>query len=227
MAQVPDSRRAILEMLKRNGTATIAQLAEELELTGEGVRQHLLQLQREGFVEAKGKATTERPARTGRPATYYQLTVAGEHRFPKRYDVLAMALMDAVSDELGADGAIRVLARVTDTLVHHDEPKVDALPLEARVEVLKNWYGAGDQYMELERVVDGYRLIERNCPFINVAMQRPALCSISINSLSRLLGVRVAREESFQRGYGRCVFRVFAQEPIDANAREFKLEAEA
>src|SRR2546423_5686837 len=224
MAQVPDSRRAILELLKRNGTATIAQLADELQLTGEGVRQHLLQLQREGLVEAKGKAIGERP-RTGRPATYYQLTVAGEHRFPKRYDVLAMALMDAVSEELGSDGAVRVLARVTDMLVHHDEPKVDELPLDARVEVLKNWYGAGDQYMQLERVADGYRLIERNCPFINVAMQRPALCSISINSLTRLLGVRVTREESFQRGFGRCVFRVAAHEPVDATTWEFKLEA--
>src|SRR5437868_14488937 len=115
MTQVPDNRRAILELLKRNGMASIAQLAGELQLTGEGVRQHLLQLQREGFVEAKGKATTERPARTGRPATYYPLTVAGEHRFPKRYDVLAMALMDAVSDQLGADGANRDLPRLTGT----------------------------------------------------------------------------------------------------------------
>jgi len=83
MSQVPDSRRAILELLKRAGVLTIAQLADSLQLTGEGVRQHLLQLQREGLVEAKGKSSGDRP-RTGRPATYYQLTVAGEHRFPTR-----------------------------------------------------------------------------------------------------------------------------------------------
>lgn len=225
MTQVPDSRRAILELLKRNGTATIAQLADELALTGEGVRQHLLQLQREGFVEAKGKATGERP-RTGRPATYYQLTVAGEHRFPKRYDVLATALIDAMSDEFGAEAANRVMARVTDKLVHDDEPKVAQRSLEQRIEVMKNWYGPGDQYMEVEPADGGYRLIERNCPFINVAMQRPALCSISVNSLTRLLGVRVTREESFQRGYGRCVFRIHAQEPVNPNAWEFRLEGD-
>lgn len=225
MSQVPDSRRSILEFLKWNGAATIAQLSEKLELTGEGVRQHLLQLQREGFVEAKGKATSE-PHRTGRPATYYQLTVAGEHRFPKRYDVLATALMDAIAEELGPEGSKRVLARVTDKLVHTDKPKVDGLSLEDRIEVMKNWYGAGDQYMEVEPTEDGYWLIERNCPFINVAMQRPALCSISVNSLTRLLGVRVAREESFQRGYGRCVFRIFAKQPVDSDRWDFALESD-
>jgi len=223
MSQVPDSRRAILELLKRSGTLTISQLADSLQLTGEGVRQHLLQLQQEGLVEAKGKSSGDRP-RTGRPATYYQLTVAGEHRFPKRYDVLAMALIDAMTDEFGAEAAKNVMARVTDKLVHTDEPKVGGLSLEERIEVMKNWYGAGDQYMEVESVDGDYRMIERNCPFINVAMQRPALCSVSINSLTRLLGVRVTREESFQHGFGRCVFHVHTQEPVESDKWEFTLE---
>ena len=60
----------------------------------------------------------------------------------------------------------------------------------------------------------GYRVIERNCPYLNAAMKRPALCSVTVNSLTRLLGVRVDREERFQNGDGRCVFRVYADEPV-------------
>jgi predicted ArsR family transcriptional regulator len=220
MAQVPDSRRAILEFLKRNGIASISQLAGELALTGEGVRQHLLQLQREGYIEAKAKSASDRP-RTGRPATYYQLTVAGDHLFNKRYDVL-----DAIGEEFGSDAAKRVFARVTDTLVHHDQTKVEGLPLEKRVEAVKDWYGAGDPYMDLETSEDGFLLIERNCPFYNVAMQRPALCAVSVNSLTRLIGARVVREESFQRGFGRCVFRVYTNDPVDSDQWQFKLEGE-
>jgi len=226
MGQVADSRRAILELLKRNGAASISQLANDLHLTGEGVRQHLLQLHREGLIEAKPRATGE-PQRTGRPATYYQLTVAGDHLFTKRYDVLAIAVMDAIGPELGMDAAKRVFARVTDTLVHTDQPKVRDKNLEERVQAVKDWYGQGDPYMDVETTEDGFRLIERNCPFYNVAMQRPALCSISVNSLSRLLGARVVREDSFQRGFGRCVFRVLANEPIDESKWEFKFEGEA
>src|SRR6185295_11902566 len=68
--QLPDSRRAILLALKRQGPSTIAQLAHQLQLTGEAVRQQLLQLQREGWIESRVARGDER-GRTGRPATRY------------------------------------------------------------------------------------------------------------------------------------------------------------
>ena len=199
--------------LKQHGTATIARLADDLGLTGEAVRQQLLQLQREGWVEAavpRGSA----PVRTGRPATGYKLTEAGDHLFPKHYDALAVAVIDAVAEELGGDAALRVLARVCDERVAAAEPALQGLTLVQRVDALKSWYLADDPYMDVARDGDDLLLIERNCPFLNTAMRRPALCSVSVNALTRLLGVRVDRQEKFQNGDGRCVFRVHANEPV-------------
>ena len=222
--QLPDSRRAILLTLKREGPSTIAQLADALQLTGEAIRQQLLQLQREGWIESRIARSEER-GRTGRPATRYSLTEAGDHLFPKNYDLLNVAVMDAVAGELGTDGAKRVLARVCDDRVAAGEASVRGLTLEERVEKLKGFYFETDPYMDSQKVDDGFLLVERNCPFLNTAMRRPMLCSVSVNALTRLLGVRVAREETFQGGAGRCVFRIYANEPVDATA-EFKLEAE-
>jgi predicted ArsR family transcriptional regulator len=95
------------------------------------------------------------------------------------------------------------------------EPRTRGLNLPERVQALKAVYGDGDPYMEVEKVRGGFRLIERNCPFLNVAMERPALCSVTVSALSRLLGVRVVREERFQHGDGRCVFRVLTGEAAD------------
>ena len=81
---MPDSRRAILIALKTQGPSTIAQLAELLALTGEAVRQQLLQLQREGWVESRIARSEER-GRTGRPATRYSLTEAGIRTLPILY----------------------------------------------------------------------------------------------------------------------------------------------
>ena len=211
--------------MKRQGPATIAQLADELQLTGEAVRQQLLQLQREGWIEAKIARSPDR-GRTGRPATSYNLTEAGDHLFPKNYDLLNVAMLDAVASELGPEGAKRVFRRVTDERVATTEATLRGMTLEQRVEVLKNLYFEGDPYMEAEEVSDGFVLIERNCPYLNTAMRRPAFCSISVNALARLLGVRVAREEKFQNGAGRCVFHVYANEPIDSANYEFRLESE-
>lgn len=220
LSQLPESRRAILIALKQRGMATIAQLAEEMKITGEAVRQQLLQLHREGWVEASVEHREH--ARTGRPATTYRLSAEGDHLFPKHYDALAVAVIDAISDEFGDDSLLRVLAHVADDRVQSYAPLRD-LPLAHRVEALRNWYLADDPYMEIERVDGDFRLVERNCPFYNTAMRRPALCSVSVNALTRLLGVRVEREEKFQNGDGRCVFRVHSSEAADANA-PFALE---
>ena len=211
--QLPDSRRAIVVALKERGSATIAQLAPHLGLTGEAVRQHLLQLRQEGWVEAAIDRDTTR-GRTGRPATHYHLTAAGEHLFPKHYDALSVAMLDAVSEELGSDAAVRVLERVSNDRAGVLAPSIEGRTIEEKLDVLKGWYYEDDPYMDFESDGDDYVLIERNCPFYNTAMSRPALCSVSVNALTRLLGVRVARDEKFQDGDGRCVFRVFAQEPV-------------
>ncbi|HSN18470.1 MAG TPA: DNA-binding protein, partial [Gammaproteobacteria bacterium] len=70
----------------------------------------------------------------------------------------------------------------------------------------------------------GYTLVERNCPYLNVAMRMPRLCSVTVSTLIRLLGVRVVREERFQDGHRRCVFRVLADEPMDVKKFRFALE---
>ena len=62
-------------------------------------------------------------------------------------------------------------------------------------------------------------LVERNCPFQNVAMERPKLCSTTVSTLSRLLGVRVERVKTFQGGDGMCAFRVHSDEDIDSDFR--------
>jgi len=203
LAQLPDSRRAILTELKNRGVATIAQLAGVLHLTGEAVRQQLLQLQREGWVSNDVPKGDRR--RTGRPASVFRLTSAGDHLFPKAYDELASNLLAFAGDD--------PLRRLTEARVKAAEASVHDLALAEKVDALKGLYSKDDPYMSVETTRDGYRLIERNCPYLNVAMENPSICTVSIDVLSRLLGVRVEREETFQGGDGRCAFRIFANQP--------------
>ena len=110
-------------------------------------------------------------------------------------------------------------------LWHVDSQLVNVGAEKARMQALKDWYLKDDPHMAVEQVENGYRLIERNCPYINTAMSRPSLCSVSVNALTKALGVRVEREEKFQNGDGRCVFRIHADEPVDEKT-EFRLESE-
>ena len=187
------------------------------------MRQQLLQLQRDGWIEAKIDRGS-RGGKTGRPATRYTLTDAGDHLFPKKYDALNVVVIDALAEELGPEATLRVLRRISNDRVAATEPSLRGLSLAEKVDALKALYLDDDPYMQSEAAGGDFRLIERNCPFYNTAMRRPALCSVSVNALTKLLGVRVAREERFQHGDSRCVFHVYANEPIDPAKWEFRFE---
>ena len=172
-------------------------------LTGEAVRQQLLQLQHEGWVSNETIKGDRR--RTGRPASVFRLTPAGDNLFPKTYDELASKLLT-----FGGDFSLR---RLADAKIEAAEPSLRNLPLAAKVDAMKSLYVDDDAYMSVETTRDGFRLLERNCPYFNVAMENPTICNVSVDVLTRLLGVRVEREETFQGGDGRCAFRIFADQP--------------
>jgi predicted ArsR family transcriptional regulator len=220
---LPDPRRRLLMRLKLQGPATIAELAGDLEITGEAVRQQLLPLERNGWIEQEPVVPS---GVAGRPAARYRLAVAGDRLFPKQYDDLLVTVVDAVRAELGDAALMRVLARITDQRVAALEPHLRGLPLDDKVAALKAVYQPNDPFIDVEPAEDGYRLIEHNCPFLDVALARPLLCSCTVSVLTRLLERRVVREERFQDGRGRCVFRIYADQSLDQGALRFGPEPE-
>jgi predicted ArsR family transcriptional regulator len=220
--QPTGTRQSILEALKREGPLAIAQLAERLGMSGEAVRQQLVQLQREGWIEAMHERSAAR--HSGRPAARYRLTQAGDHVFPKQYDALTVAVLDAVANELGPEALDRILGSLTEARARVWEPRLAGKSLRERVEALRGVYEGEDPFMEAEEVSGGFRLVEHNCPFLNVALERPALCSTTVSLLSRLLGFEVVREERFQSGDGRCAFRVLTDKPRASDAPSFQRE---
>jgi predicted ArsR family transcriptional regulator len=66
--------------------------------------------------------------------------------------------------------------------------------LAERAQALRAIYTDGDPYMVVENVRGDFRLIEQNCPFLKVAVQRPALCSVTVSDAeSAARGARRAR----------------------------------
>lgn len=217
---VSDSRRAILGFIKHKGGATAAEVAEHMRITREGARQQLQALEQEGWIAA----APESRSGVGRPALRFQITLAGDHLFPKNYDALSLTLVDAVANQLGEEALTVLLKALTDQQVKQWESRLQDKSLPERIRMLKNIYFEDDPYSSVKKDARGYTLVERNCPYLNVAMSMPRLCSVTVSTLIRLLGVRVVREERFQDGHRRCVFRVLADEPMDVKKFRFALE---
>jgi predicted ArsR family transcriptional regulator len=215
-------RQTIVLALKRNGPATIAELAMRLEMTGEAIRQHLLQLESDGWIDKHVNRSQGNGG--GRPSMYYSVTSEGEHLFPKNYDSLTVEVLDTIVEQLGTEAINQILTTMTEARVREWEPRLRGLSLAERVEALKHIYSSDDTFMDVENSGGRLRLIEHNCPFLNVAKRRPVLCSVTVSVLTRLLGYRVIREERFQDGDGHCAFRVLLDEPLDDQSLVFAIE---
>ena len=94
LSSLPESRRRILDHVKRSGEATAEAIATELGVTLSGARQNLMALERDGLLE-------HRSARggPGRPKHVFALTAAGDALFPRAYAELTNELLEYVEDE--------------------------------------------------------------------------------------------------------------------------------
>lgn len=208
-----DTKQLILEMIKQHGAISASVLANKLALTREAVRQQLQQLHQQGLVETHLKAQKT----AGRPTLLFQLTVQGEHLFPKNYDRLSVLLIDTISEKLGPEQVVNVLSAITDKQVAQWQDKLAGLDIRQKLQALKSFYLDDDPYIDIVEDSKGLWLVEHNCPFLNLAIERPALCSVTVSTLTRLLGVVVKREKRFQNGDGQCAFHIFIDQPIADN----------
>jgi len=205
LAQLPETRRAVLSCLKERGGMTLAEVAQALTVTREAARQQLLQLELAGWVESEQDTSTR--GKVGRPASLFQLTSEGEALFPKQYQTLLLSLLDALTG-LGPVASKALLARVADDRVADWESKLAGKTAAQKAQAMTALYLEDDAFMALQEDGEDLLLIERNCPYLEVALKRPALCSVSVNVLARVLNAQVVREERFQEGHRRCVFRI-------------------
>jgi predicted ArsR family transcriptional regulator len=214
----PDIRQQILRFVKLRGRAQVREVAKHMRITHEGARKTLVQMEQNGWV---ARQPDTEAGGLGRPKDFYSVTAAGDRLFPKAYDKLSLAILGALQEEAGK-GAAKILAALAKAQAEIWAPRLEGMSVREKVEALRELYLEADPFASVEAKDGDLILIERNCPFLNVAMEHPALCSLSVSTLEMLLGVSVVREERFQAGHGRCAFRIRLGSPLPK--KEFRLE---
>ena len=166
--QLPSTRRAILNLLKRRGPLDATEVATALTLTAAAVRQQLSRLEEDGLLQHQ-QAPPEGSTRRGRRRHLYELTSAAEALYPKRYGDLTTELLGY----LGGPNAAQVddlfeqrrQRRVAGAL-----PRMSGLSFDEQVEVLTSILDEDGYLADAERLPDGsWRVTEHNCAILSVA----------------------------------------------------------
>jgi predicted ArsR family transcriptional regulator len=210
-------RERILTFIKERDRAYVHEVARHFRIGHEGARKQLVRMEEDGWVIRNPVGD-----KVGRPRDSYSVTLAGDRLLPKAYDKLSIEILSALGR--GAENPRRLLAEIAERQVAAWKPRLEGKSSGQKLELLKEIYAPGDRFVSVESREGNALLIERNCPFLNVALEHPALCSLTVNTLEGLLGHPVRRQERFQDGHGRCVFKVLLGERI-RDAR-FSLESE-
>lgn len=200
------TRRRLLLLLRKHPGTTVAELASQLELTGMGVRRHLDALQADGLVETTQCARGGR----GRPATGWRLSASGLELFPRRYDTIALDVLEDVAEHAGPGAVAAVFERRTDKVVaEYEEALAGREALEDRIAGLAEIRDEAGYLAEWSAGADGELVLtENNCAVHRVAEHHPAVCAMELALIRRVLGpdVEVTRSAHTMAGDPVCSY---------------------
>ena len=209
MTDLSDTKRRIVERLKRVESATASDLAGEFGLTDTALRQHLDALEAAGLVT---RSMTE-PTGRGRPPVHWQLAPAASLGFPDRHGELSVELIESVRSALGEQALDRVIAARSDRQMTAYSVALDGSDgLGERIGRLADIRSEEGYLAEVHTDGDAFILIEHHCPIRDAASACGALCGAELDVFQRSLGsnVTVSRTQHVLAGDRRCAYRVAA-----------------
>ena len=197
-----DSTRGRIVSLLRGTTRTVNELAEELGLTDNAVRSHLLTLERDGLVRQSG---VQRGTR--KPHFAYELAPEAENLFPKAYDALLNQLLTVLKGRLAPEALEGILREAGRSIAAHQSSIKHRDNLESRAQrALKALEALGGS-VRIERE-DGKLVINSaGCPFAAAVTEHPEVCRLAEALVAQILETKV-EEQCDRQGAPKCRFAV-------------------
>ena len=205
--QMPATRRRILTLLKEKGQLTADELAAALAISAVAVRRHLTKLERDQLVTYK-----EVQRGMGRPSFVYELGEAADSFFPRRYQELALDVLDTVKDLYGSEAVEAVFQVRAEQALEKYRRRVNGHTLESRLEQLTSLRAADGYMSSWQANNDGtFTLREANCPIFHAAEGCNSACNQDKILLESLLDADVLRTQHLVVGDGACCYTVRAK----------------
>jgi predicted ArsR family transcriptional regulator len=202
------TREKILQTLLRKPRSTINELAEAVGINPISVRHHLTNLQMEGLVEGQ-----EERHGVGRPRLVYILTEDGMEHFPTKYLRLATRLLSQMKETMPGPVVNKLFGQIAEDLVKDYESDIQGLSLEERLDLVKELLAREGFTVEWEKKDDKYQIHEISCPYYQIGVAHPEVCTMDQTLISKMLALPANKIQCILDGGQHCTYVV---EPADA-----------
>ena len=209
--QIGRSQRLdILTTLKRRGGMTVKELAAHFKMSYMGIKQHCLDLEKEGFLDTWRRP----PTKTGRPEMLYRLTPRSLDLFPGSDNPFTLEVLDAVERTYGLAAPTKILFGIFAQRTEGYRTKIGLPTLPERARALVKIRDAEGYMAEflggdppaLGDVGKSARIVEHHSPIESLLRRWPILARLEKEMFERLLGCPVRREEQCAPDVYQCTF---------------------
>ncbi len=206
--QQPSTKQDILHHLLKQGQSTAQDLAEQLQVSPQGIRRHLKDLETEGLILHQAMQTG-----MGRPNHVYTLSREGRSQFPDRYNEFAVSLLDTLAETVGRDQVSLILRKQWERKGIEYRENLGASDLPDRVNKLVE-LRRSEGYMAECHTIDldadpKFVLTEYNCAISQIAESFPSVCGHELEMFELALpDCRVDRTHWLVKGEHRCGYLI-------------------
>ena len=203
-------RQTILEILKESGAATVADLAEQLEMAPVSVRHHLDILQGDNLIRV---GRVERNGTVGRPQQSYVLTEEAASLFPNNFAALAAGLVRQMKQMLPPEMVKIAFQAVAQEIARPiDMESLQKLPIEDRLDQVVAFLNERGYLARWETNPaggdDAYLLHKFNCPYRAVSGEHRELCAMDQLLINELVGDVCCRTRSVAEHANCCTYEI-------------------
>lgn len=192
---------AILDLLRKRESLTVADLAEILCVTATAVRQRLNRLMGQGFIERRAARGMR-----GRPSHHYVLTESGRRKTGSNFADLAVALWEEVRAIKDPEVRRGLLQRIAQRMATTYAGDLQGKSLSERMRAVAEVFHARGIPFEVDASGALPVLTALACPYPGLAETDRSVCAMERMTFSELLGSSVKLTQCRLDGDGCCTF---------------------
>jgi len=193
----------ILQTLLRKPKMTINELAEAVGINAISVRHHLTNLTAEGLISAE-----EERHGVGRPRLMYSLTEDGMEKFPTKYLRLTTRLLDQMKDSMPGPVVAKLFSQIAEDMASEYSDQIKGLSMEDRLDFVQAMLAREGFTVEWEKKGKEYQIHEISCPYYQIGVAHPEVCTVDQTLISKMLALPVSKVQCILSGGAHCTYVV-------------------
>jgi predicted ArsR family transcriptional regulator len=197
------TKEKILDTLHRKPRITVNELAEAVGINPISVRHHLNNLTAEGLIEAD-----EERHGVGRPRLVYFLTPEGMEHFPTKYFRLTTLLLAQMKESMPGPAVAKLFSQIAEDMAKEYADRMNGLSMEERLDFVKDMLSREGFTVEWEKKGGEYQIHEISCPYFQVGLAHPEVCTVDQTLISRMLALPANKVQCILNGGAYCTYVV-------------------